>query len=390
MKKILSVLFLLMIIMAKPVNAEQFDEYKFVPIQDSKTNIEFARTIIPKDFNLKTEIIWERNYEEPAQLAIFADSKDNTVSFFYSSAKTYVDLLSENETIYSSKKQDAAHKVFIKKYISPNEYILEKIKTDNPQVVDIKLEDEKEFPEELINYLISNFYQKTNELTINVKNDKKASKVTITNLKVQPYIALYSYKIGEKSYKQLFLTMFTSRDYNYTHKTSYDEYKTTIKRIWRNNGFYSYRAEDKFYNKYLNSFVIFIADSMINQKTKEALERTKKQMARELIPTASNYVSSRKKMPSDLFRIYYEGGAADYSESISGKIPVLDDVRWLSNYIIPQKCFKYRKMTNLWYQSLYVPEKYTNVYYNTLKETLILSNGKQKLKGHWVSLKPLK
>ena len=281
MKKILSVLFLLMIIMAKPVNAEQFDEYKFVPIQDSKTNIEFARTIIPKDFNLKTEIIWERNYEEPAQLAIFADSKDNTVSFFYSSAKTYVDLLSENETIYSSKKQDAAHKVFIKKYISPNEYILEKIKTDNPQVVDIKLEDEKEFPEELINYLISNFYQKTNELTINVKNDKKASKVTITNLKVQPYIALYSYKIGEKSYKQLFLTMFTSRDYNYTHKTSYDEYKTTIKRIWRNNGFYSYRAEDKFYNKYLNSFVIFIADSMINQKTKEALERTKKQMARE-------------------------------------------------------------------------------------------------------------
>lgn len=387
MKKILSVLFLLMIIMAKSVNAEQIVEYKFVPIQDSKTNIEFARTIIPKDFNVKTEIAWERNYEEPAQLSVYASSKDNAVNFFYSSAKTYVDLLSENETVYSSKKQDAAHKVFVKKYTSPDEYILEKIKTDNPQVIDIKLNYKKEFSEELINYLISNFYQKTNELTINVKNDKKASKVTITNPKVQPYIALYSYKIGKKSFKQLFVTMFTSMDYNYTYKTSYDEYKTATKKIWRNNGFYSYKSEDKFYDKYLGSFVVFIADSMINQKTKEALERTKKQMARELIPV---YASGRKKMPSELFRLYYEGGAADYSESISVQIPVLDDVRWLSNYIVPQKCFHYRKMTNLWRQSLYVPEKYTNVYYNTLKETLIFSDEKQKLKGSWISLKPQK
>ena len=45
-------------------------------------------------------------------------------------------------------------------------------------------------------------------------------------------------------------------------------------------------------------------------------------------------------------------------------------------------------MTNLWRQCLYVPEQYTNIYYNTLEKTFVLSKEKQKLKGSWIRLKP--
>lgn len=95
-------------------------------------------------------------------------------------------------------------------------------------------------------------------------------------------------------------------------------------------------------------------------------------------------------MPSDLFRRYYFGGKADYSEFIPFQKPNIENSRWMSELFSPQVSFEFRKMSNLWRQKIYVPEKYKFVYYHNIDEIFVASTEKQQLKGAWTTLKPSK
>ena len=128
---------------------------------------------------------------------------------------------------------------------------------------------------------------------------------------------------------------------------------------------------------------------MQNQKAKDAVQRVKIQMSIELNPSFRDYHtgSPLKNLPSDLFRRYYSGGTADYGEDEEMIIPNLNEIRWLTTYLNNQSCFDYKKISSLWKQKLYVPQKYKYVYYNTVKQELIISETKQNLKGLWIKLK---
>lgn len=391
--KLVTILMLMIAVFSVlPCFAGQTAEYKFVPIKDGKTNIEIARTLVPDNFEVKSTVTWERNFKEPALITISANSKDDEILFFFSSAKSYVDISSDNYTNLHAGKQDPTLRVFRKKFLLPEEYIFETVSSTNPSASEIKLISSDSCSQELVDYLTSELYQSITEIEVNTKTDKRASKIKITSPLVKPYIATYTYKIGEKLYKQTFITMFTSMDFNYTAKTSYDDYETIVKKLWRNSGFYSFRAEEKLYDKYLEDFVIFMSNSMINQKAQEAVEQVKKQMVMEINPSYVDiHTGSRlKKLPSELFRRYYSGGAPDYSEEQSAQKPTIQETRWLSEVFMPQTCFNYRKITNIWRQNVYVPKKYTNVYYNTIGETIVISTDKQKLNGAWIKLKEAK
>ncbi len=386
---ILSIVFLTILGVNNSCAAAQ-REYKFTPVIDNKTRIEIARTLIPNDFNAKTDVIWERNFEQPALIYIKTNSNNEDVSFFYSSAKSFADSIQEKRT-NDVNQQDNFLKVFKKNFYTPEQYVLYTINDLNPGVTDIKLEFEDKGSKELLDYLTGEMYQKIFQKETDVKTDKRASEIKITNPYIQPYIATYSYNIGEKSYKQTFITMFSSITFDYTSKTSYDKFETITKKLWTNNGFYSYRAEKDKYEKYLDDFIVFVSNSVINQKTKDTMELVKKEMNIELNPSYRDIYSgsSLKQLPSDLFKRYYIGGFPDYSEREDAKKPNLEEIRWLSWKLAPQKQYTYRKITNLWRQSIYIPQQYKYVYYNMFSGKLYISTENVKLKGKWTKLKPL-
>ena len=385
------ILTLTLVLAAIPVFADTI-KYKFVPVNDPKTKIEFARAAVPTDFSVTSDVTWERNVENPAQIVVTAKNEDDDVMFFFSSEKSYVDVNSDKQAKLNSGKEDITLRVFKKKFQTPENYVFEIVNTTNPNAQNIKLVSEKTCSDELSDYLIREMYGKISKIESKAKADKRSTKIRITNPYIKPYIATYSFDMNGKKYKQTFVTMFTSLDFEYAIKNSDGESDTAIKKLWKNEGFYTFRSVESKYDKYFDDFLVFISDSMFNQKTLEALDGVKMQMIAELSPSYRDprTVSRMRNMPSDLFRRYYFGGKADYSEFITFQKPNIENSRWMSELFSPQVSFEFRKMSNLWRQKIYVPEKYKFVYYHNIDEIFVASTEKQQFKGAWTTLKPSK
>lgn len=385
------ILTLTLVLAAIPVFADTI-KYKFVPVNDPKTKIEFARAAVPTDFSVTSDVTWERNVENPAQIVVTAKNEDDDVMFFFSSEKSYVDVNSDKQAKLNSGKEDITLRVFKKKFQTPENYVFEIVNTTNPNAQNIKLVFEKTCSDELSDYLIREMYGKISKIESKAKADKRSTKIRITNPYIKPYIATYSFDMNGKKYKQTFVTMFTSLDFEYAIKNSDGESDTAIKKLWKNAGFYTFRSVESKYDKYFDDFLVFISDSMFNQKTLEALDGVKMQMIAELSPSYRDprTGSRMRNMPSDLFRRYYFGGKADYSEFIPFQKPNIENSRWMSELFSPQVSFEFRKMSNLWRQKIYVPEKYKFVYYHNIDEIFVASTEKQQFKGAWTTLKPSK
>ena len=383
------ILTLTLVLAAIPVFADTI-KYKFVPVNDPKTKIEFARAAVPTDFSVTSDVTWERNVENPAQIVVTAKNEDDDVMFFFSSEKSYVDVNSDKQAKLNSGKEDIILRVFKKKFQTPENYVFEIVNTTNPNAQNIKLVSEKTCSDELSDYLIREMYGKISKIESKAKTDKRSTKIRITNPYIKPYIATYSFDMNGKKYKQTFVTMFTSLDFEYAIKNSDGESDTAIKKLWKNAGFYTFRSVESKYDKYFDDFLVFISDSMFNQKTLEALDGVKMQMIAELSPSYRDpRTGSRlRNMPSDLFRRYFEVGLPDYSYIDSMIKPTLSQVRWLVNVIVPQSEFSYRKINQVWRQKFYVPQKFEYVYMNKTDGSWVISTENQNLKKGWITLKP--
>lgn len=385
MKKILNILILL-ILAAMPVFSDTLT-YSSVPLKDEKTGLEFARVIVPENFKVESNVFWGRDFENPARLFVSAKSNASDVEFSYLSGKSYVDNLKTLEL--QNSEMDYDFRTTNKKMISPEEYLKEVILSRNPRATDIVQICSVGMPNGMSEYLIGLMYQRIDELNLTAKADTRYSKIKITNPEIIPCIMTFSYKSGEKTYKEMFLTMFTSVEYQFTGKNKNDKSKIKDKRFWKMNGLYSYKAEEKDFDKDFEDFVIFAANSMPNNKAVSALDHVKQEMLIELNPYFVDYnkKSSLKNRPSDLFKRYFEVGLPDYSYISSMIKPTLSQVRWLVNIIEPQSEFSYRRINQVWRQKIYVPQKYKYVYLQKSDKKLIISTEYQKVQKGWIVLK---
>ena len=153
------ILTLTLVLAAIPVFADTI-KYKFVPVNDPKTKIEFARAAVPTDFSVTSDVTWERNVENPAQIVVTAKNEDDDVMFFFSSEKSYVDVNSDKQAKLNSGKEDITLRVFKKKFQTPKNYVFEIVNTTNPNAQNIKLVSEKTCSDELSDYLIREMYGK--------------------------------------------------------------------------------------------------------------------------------------------------------------------------------------------------------------------------------------
>ena len=356
-------------------------EFQIVPIYEEKSKIEFARVVAPQGFDINHKLIWERNFENPVKLDILVSNKDKSVQFYYFSPKTYADVSTDTEK--DDGNTENSLRVFKKKFKTPDKFVLNFLQTENPNAKNIKLVSVNKFSVDYIKYLTSQLYTQMAEMEINAKSDSKTSKIVLSNPYVQPYIAEYTYTENGKIYRQMFITMFSSVDFDYITKTSYDEYNTVVKKLWHNHGFAYIKAEEDLFNDNLDSFSAFVVNSSVNKKAEEAVEQVKKQMIAEINPQLDDHSTgiTLQNMPSELFIRYYFGGTPDYSEKDSLKLPSLNKIGWLVEYIVPQASYSYRKISNLYNQKLHFPKKYSYVYYNTKDGKIIVSDGKQKVKS---------
>ncbi len=381
MKKFLYLL-VIFAITAVPAFSETL-KYLTIPVFDNKTELEIARVIVPEEFNVESKTEWTRNFENPVTLVIKASSKEKNIIFSYNSPKSYIDNFGVQEQ--KNNDFDTDFKTLCKSAITPIEYLKERIQEENPQAREIKFVSEANLPEGLQEYLIGLMYQRIEELVLIAKTDLKYSNIKILNPEIIPYIATFSYEINEKTYQETFLTMLSSVEYKFTEKNK----KTKSKKLWKINELYSYQTEQDSYDKYFRDFVIFVANSMPNNKAVNALEHVKQEMDIELSPYFVDYnkLSSRKNKPSDLFKRYFEIGLPDYSYTSSMIKPTLSQVRWLVNILEPQTEFYYRNIKQVWQQKYYVPQKYEYVYLNKINGTLLISTEPQKQNKEWITLK---
>lgn len=388
MKKFLTLLFVIIGFTQSFVYCGETTErdFKVVQIKDTKTDAEIARTVIPKNFDAKYDVIWAKDFEQPLYYTVTA--KSGETFFFYSSPKTYVQDVSQNEEIKKGKI-DSVIKVTRKKYSSPEDFILELVHSTNPEAKDIELVSSKPVSDEMLNYLNGEILKKAEAIQQELKSDRKSSMANVTDATVKPCTAVYSYKIKDKTYKQMFITMFVSVDIDLTKKTGYDEYNTITKKLWTNTGFYSYRALKDDFDKGLDDFMVFAANTVPNQKVVSAVNTVKKQMVMELSPffVDINSGSSLKNMPSELFRKYYTGGMADYSEENALNMPVINNSRWLIETLSPQNCFTYRNVSSVFKQKFHAPQKYKYAYYNPIEKTIVFNMKKVKPDFGYIKLK---
>lgn len=385
MKKFLNILILFMLT-AMPAFCETFT-YSSIPIKDEKTGFEIARVIVPENFEVSSTVEWSRDFENPAKLSMQAKSKDSDVTFSYLSSKSYVDNLKTQEL--KNGEFDYDFRTVNKKMTSPDEYFREYILSKNPDATDIKNLYSVDMPSGMDEYLIGLMYQRIDELNLTAKSDTRYSKIKISNPIIVPQIVTFSYNSNGKEYKETFLTMFTSAQYQFTGKNKNDKSKMKDKKFWIRKGLYSLKAESKDYDKFFDDFIIFTANSMPNNKAVYALEHVKQEMVTELNPYFVDYnkKSTLKNRPSDLFRRYFEIGLPDYSYVDSMIKPTLSQVRWLVNVIVPQSEFSYRKINQVWRQKFYVPQKFEYVYMNKTDDSWVISTENQNLKKGWITLK---
>lgn len=388
MKKLLTLLFVIIAFTQNFAYCGNLTEkyFKIIPIKDTKTDAEIARTAVPENFDTKYDVIWAKDFEQPLSYTVTA--KSGETFFFYSSPKTYVQDVSQNVEI-KKNKIDSVMKVIRKKYSSPEDFIFELVHTTNPEATDIELISSKPVSEEMLNYLNGEILKKAEAIQQELKSDKKTSMANVTDTTVKPYVATYSYKIKDKTYKQMFITMFVSVDIDFTKKSGYDEYSTITKKLWTNTGFYSYRTTKEDFDDGLDDFMVFAANTVPNQKVTAALKLVKRQMIMELSPffVDINTGSPLKNMPSELFRKYYAGGMADYSEETTLNMPVINNSKWLIETLNPQNCFTYRNISSIYKQKFYAPQKYKYAYYNPIEKTLVINTKKDKSDFGYIKLK---
>lgn len=362
--------------------------YKTVPLIDAKTDAEMARTLVPEKYDVNYDIIWTKDFEQPVSYTVTAKPNDEDTFFFYSSPKTYVQDISDSVEIKKSKI-DSLVKITKKKYSSPEDFILELIHTTNPDIEDVKLVLNKDFPTDLTDYLNGEMLKKAEAIQSEIKADLKSTKAIVSSSSAKPYIAVYSFKSNGKMYKQMFLTMFVSLNIEFTKEKGYDEYQTVTKKLWTNTGFYSYRTLDNNFDKNYDDFIVFAANTIPNQKAVSAVNLVKKQMIIELNPSFSDFhtKSRLKHMPSELFRRYYAEGFADYSEDISLKMPTVNNSCWLINFLSPQNCFWYMNFSSVYKQVFYLPEKYEYVCYNPVEKFLSVNTKSNKPNLKYIRLK---
>lgn len=396
MKKFLIFNFILVLFLQGVVFANQVSPkiYKIVPIKDKKTNAEFARTIVPQNFYVTSNIVWAKDYEQPFEIDITAKSENDNTIFYYMFPKTYssseIDKITK--TSAQSVKIDNKLKLIKKVFYTPEDFAVNYIKEHNTEASNIKLLTERTFSQELIDYLNGEFLKKIAKIQTDLKSDLQSSMVNVTNPEVKPYIAEYSFKIDGKIYKQLFITMFTSTDIIFTKQTSYENNLTETKKLWTNTGFYTYSAEEEDFEKYFTDFIVFAADSMMNQSTLFTIEKVKKQMLVELNPSFVDLYTRQglKNKPSELFNRYHIEKISDYSENLLVQKPDIENAKWLINLISPISCYAFIKPTTPFKQKIYVPEKYSYVYYSPLQQTVTISVNKEKINSPKITLKKQK
>lgn len=387
MKRFFNILFVLAAMFCSTPAFCETVEFYSVPINDAKNNFEIARAIVPNNFETSSSLIWTRDFENPASFSFSAKSKKEDVVFAYRSKISYVDVLKGKELQNGGFDKD--FRTINKKIILPDEYIKNVIASENATAENITKLSEAIMPEGMNDYLIGLMYEKIEELNITAKADSGYSKISISNPNIVPYIATFSYEIDGKSYYHTFLTVFTSLEYQFTSQKKSDNNETKDKIFWEMKGLYSYRAEQKNYDKYFEDFVIFAANSMPNNKATNAVESVKKEMLIELNPSSfdTNNQHPLQNKPSELFRRYFETGLPDYSYVDTMIKPTLSQVRWLVNILEPQNEFSYKNIKQLWKQSFYTSQKYKYVYYNPKDAKWLLSTEQQKLDRSWIKLK---
>ena len=371
------------------VLAESADLYKFYFAEDSKTKKEIARTIVPDDFVVSTSVKWARDYENPLAMTILAQSKDRTVTFFFSSAKTYIDNYevtpssdSETDTIFMTEK---------KAFVFPQDFVTGMISRNNPQVKDITLVSSFECSADVKSYLMAEMYDKIDNLKADAKSDRRFSKVMLGNPYIQPFSSTYMFNIGNDAYKQTVIAMISSVDYEFTKKTGLGKFEKFPGRLWFVSDYYILKAKAVEYDEYYEKFIVFVANTIMNKKAENSLQLVKQQMKMELSPTFTDVHtgSNLRNLPSDLFNRYYEGGLPSYLEDKNSPMqkPSIEDVKWFSNIIHPQNRYKFVKIPTLWNQPVYVPQKYQYIYYDKVNNRFAICETEKAFDKNWIQLK---
>lgn len=390
MKKFLNILFAFILMFAAMPAYCGTAEFYSIPINDEKTNVELARAVVPEYFDVTSSVLWSRDFENPVKLSFIATSMQDDVIFSYLSKSSYVDILNGEEL--KNDQYDKDFRTVNKKVTAPDEYIKSIILEEYAEATEITKFSEAKMPQGMDEYLVGLMYEKIDELNITAKADSRYSKIDISNPKIFPYIATFSYELNGKTYYQTFLTVFSSIEYQFTSKKKSDKNRLKDKIFWEMKGLYSYRVEQKNYDKYFEDFVIFVANSMPNNKAVSAVEHVKQQMVIELNPSYFdiNKKSGLQNKPSELFGRYFELGLPDYSYVDTMIKPSLSQVRWLVNILEPQNEFSYRNVKQVWRQSFYVPEQYKYVYFNIKDDKWLISTEVKKLDRSWIKLKQTK
>lgn len=374
------------------ISDENAKYLKFATLKDTKTKAEIARTIIPDKFNIQSDCKWSKNLKSPFVLNILVKSSDNEVKFFYSSQQFFAE--DKQKVLNKNDENDSFLRVSPKSFSSPEEYIENYINKNYSNITELKVVQKQDCPQEIKEILIENLYQKIEEYRNQSKSDMRITNTKIFAPYSEPYFVTYSYKINNIPYKQTFITMISSIDYEYTKKTNYNKFENFSKKLWTIGDFYSYEVKENDYDKYYDDFMIFVANTIFNNKATEAIELEKKQMIMELNPSFTDIHtgSMLKNMSSELFQRYYEGGKPSYTENknISLTTPSTNNIKWFANTISPFDKYTFNKVVNTRKQAVYIPKQYNYLYYNTLEQKFIFSKNSQKLGNFWIQLKKSK
>ncbi|MBQ2644928.1 hypothetical protein IJG14_05065 [bacterium] len=380
-------------ILVLPVKSEEASKiFKFEIINEPKSKIEFARVLLPQDFNLNYNIFWIRNLEAPVLLSVSAVSNNRDIKFFYSSKITFSDNGRQLDS-FKLSDIDSLSKITKQNFQTIQDYVLKFIKKENPSAQNIQILSSQYCQKDIKEYLTEEMYKKIENLKLNTKTDIKSSKIDIINPNVEPYTVTYKFEKDGKKYKQTVITMLNSLDFEYTKKTKYNIFEKNKRKIWTVTGLYSYCAEIDIYDEYYNDFIIFAANTAFNQKAYESIELVKKQMLVELNPIYRDVHTNSplKNMPSELFRRYYKGGLANYSEDKTSPMqkPSLEQIRWYVNIIEPLNSYKLKNLRGIGNQIIYIPKKFKYIYYSPVNNYITVDTNKNKLSGN-IKLKQTK
>lgn len=363
------------------VSAEQF--YKSYPVVDYKTDIELMRTIIPDEFEAQNKVTWSRNIETPLFVNITAENPQKTVLFYYVSPKTYLVLPNVDSKLLSSDI-DVITNINIKNFESSEELAQRLILSMSPNAKDIKPVSEKVFPDELRNYLLEEFLNKTqNYYKNNMKMNSNIISLSYSKHFLVPFYSTYSFNENGKEYLQSFITTTAGFDYDITLAKFKGQRTKKTGKIIENYGIFSYKAPKDEFEKYKNDFLIFTANTMFNRKTLDTLEEVKIQSRIELNPNLT-VKSKIRNTPSTLFSKYYSEGHPDYAEYASMQIPQLGDTRWIIALDNKFEKFDYRTLFDIWRQKVYTTST-TALYNRRTKQFSFDSSTEQKFP--WVKLK---